>query len=235
MLFQLAGQIVGGFSAEQPQTSLNCMRRAAEQRRIGAGDGPFDLVQKPRRFTEKDSRHVDQELGIAVDSLKGRGHGPCSAVGRWLIGLFGFRIIASLRRFDGCRNRCRGGERSFGLRSRECRRDRRIKLSGADGLGEVIVHPRFEAAFAVSLHRLGRHGDDRQPAPRIVLANCPRGLEPVHLGHLNVHENQVERLRPGQPDRLGPIVGDDHVMPLALEQRHRELLIVEAVFGQKNA
>ena len=56
--------------------------------------------------------------------------------------------------------------------------------------------PGRQAALAVALHGVGRQGDDRDvPAGRRSRRADGGGrLEAVHLGHLHVHQDQVERL-----------------------------------------
>ena len=60
-------------------------------------------------------------------------------------------------------------------------------------LAEVVVHPRGQAPFSISLHGVGRHGDHGEMAPVGLLgaANLGRGDITVHLGHLNIHQDQV--------------------------------------------
>ena len=68
----------------------------------------------------------------------------------------------------------------------------------------------------------------------LLRANCECGLEAVHVGHLNVHQHQVERLRLGGRNCFAAVVGHDDLMSAALKQGDRQFLIVEAVFGQQN-
>ena len=52
----------------------------------------------------------------------------------------------------------------------------RIQPVGVDGLGNVIVHPGSEAAFAVTGHDVGRHRQDRGVLPdAFPLAQQPGG------------------------------------------------------------
>ena len=75
---------------------------------------------------------------------------------------------------------------------------------GADRLGDVAVEAGGQAALAVPLHGVGGQGDDREVRPRAPLGLPDRGgrLEAVHLGHLHVHQDQVER--PSFQRRRGP-------------------------------
>ena len=62
------------------------------------------------------------------------------------------------------------------------------------GLGEVAVHSSAQAAFAVAGHGVGRHRHDADALAGILFAAADflGGLEPVHLRHLHIHENDVE-------------------------------------------
>ena len=66
-------------------------------------------------------------------------------------------------------------------------------------------------------------------------ADGGRGLEAVHLGHLHVHQHEVEVLRLQRGDRLSAVVGDDDRMSVLLQQADGQLLIDQAVLGQQNA
>jgi hypothetical protein len=51
----------------------------------------------------------------------------------------------------------------------------------------------LQAHLAVALHGIGRHGDDARRLPdRSALADTPRRLQPIHLGHLYVQSNSAE-------------------------------------------
>ena len=53
----------------------------------------------------------------------------------------------------------------------------------------MTVHSGIQAGFAVFLKSTGRHGQDgRVDVPRIG-ANRPRGIQPVHVRHLHVHQD----------------------------------------------
>ena len=57
--------------------------------------------------------------------------------------------------------------------------------------------PAVEAAFAVALHRVRGHRDDRQArgvALGLERADRRGRLEAAHLRHLDVHQHDVERL-----------------------------------------
>src|SRR5882762_9499575 len=59
-------------------------------------------------------------------------------------------------------------------------------------LRQVIPRPGLDAPFAVALHRLGGHGDDRHAIHSGDLPRFAHQLETVHVGHHDVHENDVD-------------------------------------------
>ena len=89
--------------------------------------------------------------------------------------------------------------------------DERAQAPGVERLGEVLVHAGREATLPVALHRMGGHGDDRQTrgaALGLGRANRRRRLEAAHLGHLDVHQRDVERLCADGGERLAAVGGD---------------------------
>ena len=121
------------------------------------------------------------------------------------------------------------------LRASRCRLDRRHQLFDPDRLHEVVVHPGGQEPLAITLHRLGGHRHD--PRPRIrgpPLDDPARRLDAVHLGHLDIGEQQIVGLPLERLERLDPVPG--HVGSIAelLEQPERELLVHHVVLGQQD-
>ena len=66
------------------------------------------------------------------------------------------------------------------------------KQLGADRLPDVVVHPGREARLALLEHGVCGHGDDAgSRLGRPTLADPPGCVEPVELGHLHVHQDDV--------------------------------------------
>ncbi len=61
------------------------------------------------------------------------------------------------------------------------------------------------------------------------------GLEAVHLGHLQVHQHDVEPAGADRPQRPGAVGDDDDRVPQALEHAHGHLLVDRVVLGQEDA
>ena len=92
-----------------------------------------------------------------------------------------------------------------------------------------------QAPFAVSLHGPGGHGHYRHVPPGFAfqLADFGRGFQTVHLGHLHVHQNDVEFLGFDCLNGLLTVVGNGHLVKIAAEQTNDEFLIDETIFDQQ--
>ena len=108
------------------------------------------------------------------------------------------------------------------------------------GFDDVAVHSRRQATFLVAFHGVGGHGDDRQVSAGGLLprADDPGGLETIHVGHLHIHQDQIEsagaRLVQGG-QRFSPVPGDDHRVAALSEQPRGDQLVDLVVLGQENA
>ena len=65
-----------------------------------------------------------------------------------------------------------------------------------DGLDQIAVHARLQAVFAITHHRMRGQRDDGNVSPGNLfpVSNCRGGFDPVHSGHLHVHEDKIETL-----------------------------------------
>ena len=99
-----------------------------------------------------------------------------------------------------------------------------------------MVHAGRQAAFAVALHGMSRHGDDRHVPVRWCRSAArmrPRCFQAVEHRHLHVHQHQVERLG-RDPFDGGLAVAHDRDVVVALQQPEHQFLVHEAVFGQQD-
>ena len=100
--------------------------------------------------------------------------------------------------------------------------------------------PGVEARFPVALHGVGGHGDDpdRQYAAfgwDRAGPDLPGCFEAVHLGHLDVHEDEVVRELLDGLDGLDAVRGDVGAVAHRLEDEERDLLVDRVVLGQQDA
>ena len=70
--------------------------------------------------------------------------------------------------------------------------------------------------------------------PGLALANGHRGREPVHHGHLHVHQRHVERAALVRLDRLLAVVGDDGNVAHLFQQAHDQPLVDRVVFRDQH-
>ena len=104
------------------------------------------------------------------------------------------------------------GSAERGLSRRLERPEGGLEVGLADRLGEIAVEAGGQAALAIALHGVGRQRDDRHVAAAfsLALANRPERLEAVHLGHLQVHQDDVEAGCLERGEGRAAVRGDDH-------------------------
>src|SRR5690606_34596761 len=97
-----------------------------------------------------------------------------------------------------------------------------------DGGGGAERHARAEQPLAPQLPAAGR-GDDRDVGRRA--ADLPDGLDPLHLRHDDVGDDEVELLLPQTGEALLAVARRDHViarrLQRALEGAEDQLLVVD--------
>jgi len=111
------------------------------------------------------------------------------------------------------------------------------QVAGADRLRQVGVHAGLQALLAIAGHRQRREGhesDARQALRLLAPADLCGGLEAAHVGHVNVHEHQVERLALEQGQRFHAVVRNGHPVPAFLQHGHRQLLVHEVVLASSS-
>ena len=73
------------------------------------------------------------------------------------------------------------------------------------------------------------------PDSRLLAADHVRGFDAIHLRHLHIHQDQIERLRPPRLYARPPVGGHDHLVARILQDGRGQLLIHHAVFDQQDA
>ena len=72
------------------------------------------------------------------------------------------------------------------------------------------------------------------PVVLLSLANRSSRLEAAHLGHLHVHQHDVERLFRSTSNGFTTVRRHDDRVPALLEHRHDQLLVGRVVFGNQD-
>src|SRR5882724_5490649 len=110
--------------------------------------------------------------------------------------------------------------------------ERGPQFIGLHRLGDVVVHPGGEAALAIALHGIRRHGDDGHVRAyrRFALADRGRRLVAIHLRHLAVHEHGMVADAGRGLDGFEPVRHHVHPAPELLEHARRKSLIHHIVF-----
>jgi len=105
-----------------------------------------------------------------------------------------------------------------------------------DRLGHIIIHSGQEASFAVALHCVSRHCNDRNASAAAGFAGADGagGFIAVHLGHLHVHQHQVELLPIEQLNSAIAVRNGDHAVPSLFQKTECELLVDRIIFRQED-
>jgi len=74
-----------------------------------------------------------------------------------------------------------------------------------------------------------------QPQAAFALTDQGGGLQPVHVRHLHVHEDQVEVFAFGQIHCFAAVFHADHFVPLACHQQFHQAAVDLVVFCKKDA
>ncbi len=126
-----------------------------------------------------------------------------------------------------------GTARIVGVQRGQPKQDGLIERLGLDRLGEEIVHARVLASLAILVEGIGRERQDRLPLPAGKLANRTRRFQPVHVGHLHVHEDQVDRLRARLLDGFESVLGRFDAQADPVQQFQDDLAVDRMIFRQK--
>jgi hypothetical protein len=103
-------------------------------------------------------------------------------------------------------------------------------------LTDVVVHARSQAALAIATQSIRRHSDDArltflgQP-----FADLASRVEPVHLGHQDVHQDQVIGQLRGGIHCLEAVRHNIRSLRQAFQQELRQPLIHHVILGQQDA
>ena len=123
-----------------------------------------------------------------------------------------------------------------------------------DGFAEIVVHAGFEAFLFVAFHGVGGQGDDTGPGGGVGpggwagpasgpgggvrlgagLADKAGGFEPIHPGHLEVHQNDVKSFVGCGVDCLQAVVDHGWGITQFLEYIEDHLLVDHIVFGDED-
>ena len=115
------------------------------------------------------------------------------------------------------------------------RRSASASNSGRIGFADVVVHPGREARLALLEHGVCGHGDDAGPRlGRPTLTDPPGCVEPVELGHLHVHQDDVVGLPLERLQRLETVRRHVGAVAEPLENPQRHHLVHGVVLGQQD-
>ena len=113
------------------------------------------------------------------------------------------------------------------------------KVADAHRFCQMALHAGGKTCLDVFGIGVGSECDDRKPVDRMPRsADSARRLQAVDVGHLHVHEYEVERARAGSRldhgDRLCPVAGDLCVEPGAFRHCQNQRLVDVVIFGDQH-
>src|SRR5207249_3991818 len=103
------------------------------------------------------------------------------------------------------------------------------ELADPDRLLEVAVEAVGEKPLAVALHRRGGECDHADRGRALVLTQLPHRLSPLHVGHADVHQDEIGAVFDSEGEPLDTARGFERSEPCELENVAREppvLLVV---------
>ena len=187
---QHAGGRLHRLGADVPGHAFEGVGEALGESRVALGQRGGDLLDRRSLLLRELAEEFQIELLIArdpgqailgIEAFKGREVRDCAAA----------RISWHSASLSPAEGDARSPKARCGCRlvepAHRLEQQRRI-----NGFGDVVVHAGRQAALPLLNRRVGGHGEDRQVGKPRVGANFRRGLVAVHLGHLEVHEDQVE-------------------------------------------
>jgi len=103
------------------------------------------------------------------------------------------------------------------------------------GLSDKAVHADGGAQIAIALEGIGGEGDDARGAGGILAAaDFAGGFVAVHLGHLDVHQDEIVGLGVASSDGLVAVAGDIRAVTKALKEADGDLLVDGVVFDEED-
>ena len=122
-------------------------------------------------------------------------------------------------------------------RGRDPTVERAEKNFGFERFGNVIIHARVEATFAVSLHGVGGHGNDGNVVTGLefAFANQAGCVEAIHVGHLHIHQDCAIGGIAGFLKRLRARFHCVHGEACLLEKDDRQFLVDRIIFGKQDS
>ena len=108
------------------------------------------------------------------------------------------------------------------------------ELADPDWLLEVAVETVGEKPLAVALHRRGSERDHGDRGRALVLPQLPHRLRPGHVGHANVHQDEIGAVFESERETLDAARAFECSEPCELEDVARELPVLLVVVDDED-
>ena len=113
--------------------------------------------------------------------------------------------------------------------------ERGKELARIDGLAEVIVHTSGETLFAIAVHGVCGHGDDRKSGEAGIEPNRFGGANAIHDRHLHIHEDDVVIVFGELLNGGGTVFGDIDLEVCLFKETENNFTIEFIVFNEQDA
>ena len=117
----------------------------------------------------------------------------------------------------------------------KCSRDHLFDAFVAHWFGNEIIHAGCQTAVSILAHcRCGHSNNGYVSTYSLFPADFRRGLQAVHLRHLNIHENQIEIILSPLLQRFQAIPCQRDPVSHLAQHTQGDFLIHQVVFGQQD-
>ena len=104
-------------------------------------------------------------------------------------------------------------------------------------LGRKAIHARFIGGAAVLLQNAGRQRNDGDGCVRVCSfpgADGARSFQPIHVGHLQVHQDEIKHLRLTQMHGFQPVVRKVHRVAVAAHDYLQQFQVLRHIVHTQN-
>jgi len=112
-----------------------------------------------------------------------------------------------------------------------------VQYLRADRFAEVAIHARGKAAVLIAFHGVGGEGKDNLMivTTALLFTEEIRCGEPLHFGHLHIHQDEVVAPPREGLERFLAVCGDGDAMASLFQQVQHQALVYQIIFGDQDA
>lgn len=104
----------------------------------------------------------------------------------------------------------------------------------ADGFGEIGRKANADGTFAIGACGTGGKDNNRDGANRFVTLGGIHEIEAIHVGHVQIKDDELRLMLTGEGEGLGTIGGVEDVVMGGLQEAAEHFTAAEPVIGDEN-